>query len=107
MVALWGLLWCASHQDIEKIWIFGDSKVLIDHMNEKAWINTTLLGQWMERINCLKNQFISVTFFHVYREMNVVVDHLSKKGLECRSGVMQYHLFRVDGSGATGTVNLP
>ena len=101
VLALWGLLWLASHLYMDKIWIIRDSKVLIDHMNHKAIINLGSMVHWLERINLLKSTFSEISFHHVYREKNDIADQL-----EGNFGKMYYQLQKADGYGASGTVNL-
>ena len=39
MLALWGLLWFANQLYMEKLWVFGASKVLIEHMSKGTYLN--------------------------------------------------------------------
>lgn len=103
-LALWGLLLFACHLYLERIWVIGDSKVLIDHMNQKAAINLGSLAQWMDRITILKRSYSYISFHHVYREKNTVADSLSKKGLEGVFGEMHYQLVISNGQGAEGKI---
>ena len=64
-LALWGLLWFASHLCIEDIWVFGDSKVLIDYLNGNSKLSLGHLETWLERIDVLKDCFNSVLFNHI------------------------------------------
>lgn len=105
VLVLWGLFWFASQLFLDKIWIIGDSKVLIDHMNRKTSINLGSIAHWLERIELLKNSFLDITFRHVYRERNTVADRLLKKGVNGSFGIMYYQLHRLDGQGAAGAVN--
>lgn len=82
VLALWGLLWFANHLYMDKIWIIGDSKVLIDHMNHKDVINLGSMVHSLEKINLLKSTFSEISFHHVYREKNDIADRLSKKMLK-------------------------
>ena len=88
---------------MDKIWVFGDSKILIDHMNQKATLNPGMLSHWIERIHALKRTFSVISFSHVYREKNNEADRLSKKGLEGTFG--HYELINSNGTGAAGKVN--
>ena len=65
VLALWGLLLFASQLYMDKIQIIGDSKVVIDHMNMKTFINLGSLVHWLERINILKSSFLFISFNHV------------------------------------------
>ena len=61
-------------------------------MNKKAAINVGSLFHWLERIKSLKGSFTEISFHHIYREKNEVVDSLSKKGLEGSLGKIHYQL---------------
>ena len=89
-MALWGLLCFARKLLLESLWTIGDSKVLIDYVNQKVTINVNSIIQWMERIKTLKESFEEISFHHVYREKNIVANQLSKEGLDVRYGVMFY-----------------
>lgn len=102
VMALWGLLWFARQLLLDSLWTIGDSKVLIDYMNQKVTINVNSIIQWMERIKTLKESFEEISFHHVYREKNIVADRLSKEGLDVRSGVMFYQFTSLDDSVASG-----
>ena len=83
VITLWGLLWFANHLYVEQLWVFGDTKTLIDHMNSKSSLNLGMLSHWLERIYTLKSTFTFISFCsHVYREKNTEADRLSKRGLE-------------------------
>lgn len=103
-LALWGLMWFANHLCIDRISIYGDSKVLIDHLNKESSINQTILPTWMNRIEILRKKFSSITFSHTFREKNSQADRLSKMGLKSRFGEMHYELFEAKGRGAKGSL---
>ena len=103
-MALWGLMWWASFLGEEHIWIVGDSKVLIDHLNHNAIINLGPLSHWLRRIEILKSAFTGINYQHIYREKNTVADYLSKQGLKDVSGKMNYQLFNAQGLQAEGSV---
>ena len=104
IMALWGLMWWASFLGEEHIWIVGDSKVLIDHLNHNAIISLGTLSHWLRRIEILKTAFTGINSQHIYREKNTVADYLSKQGLKDASGKMNYQLFNAQGLQAEGSV---
>ena len=73
------LLWFATHLYVEELWVFGDLKIIMDHMNKGTKINLGALTHSIERIKDLKRSFTSINFSHVYREKNTEADRLSKK----------------------------
>ena len=104
ILALWGLMWFANHLRIDKISIFGDSKILIDHLNHEALINQNILSPWLLRIETQRMNFSFISFIHIYREKNSQADRLSKLGLQGRFREIHYELFDVEGRGAKGSV---
>lgn len=53
VLAMWGLLWVASQLFIENMWVYGDSKVIIDHLNKGTVLNPGTLMSWLEQIKTL------------------------------------------------------
>lgn len=104
VMALWGLLWWASYLCADKIWIVGDSKVLIDHLNHKENINPGTLSHWLRRIDRLRSVFAAISFHHIYREKNVIADGLSKQGLNANFGKVYYQLHNEHGLEVEGSV---
>ena len=104
-MALWGLLWVASHLYVERLWVFRDSKTLIDHMNNKSNINPGLVTHWIEHIHALNNNFNFISFCHVYRDKNEEANHLSKRGLEGTFGYISYELINSHGPSTEGSIN--
>ena len=96
----------ASLLCVENLWIFGDSKILIDHMNNKSNLNPGLITHWIERIHILREKFTFISFCHVYRDKNKEADRLSKKGLESIFGYMNYEYIISQGTIAEGVINL-
>ena len=107
LLAFWRLLWFANQLYIEEIWVFGDAKVIIDHLNRGTSLRPGNLAHWLERIHAIKRNFTTITFSHVYREKNIKADRLSKRGLNGRFGEMNYYeLYNASGAGADGKANL-
>lgn len=79
---LWGVLFCVKWLSLESLDVFGDTKVVIEWVNERSTLNPPMLSNWMSRIRELIGQFILVTFTHIYKEMNKTTNTLSKKGHE-------------------------
>jgi len=55
---------------------------------------------WMDRIKLLKNTFREIWFTHVYRELNMDADFLSKKALSKTEGKLEFSEW-VDGNERT------
>lgn len=94
VIALWGLLFFARHINLGQINIYGDAKIVIDWINERANLNAPMLTGWMERILNLKYSFDLISFSHVYREHNFLAESLSKKGLSATLGRSHFQFFQ-------------
>lgn len=106
VLALWGQMWFAHHLCIDRLSIYRDLQVLIDHLNKGMALNPEILTTWMglDHIEIMRKKFTSITFAHIYREKNTQDDRLTKKGLTERYGKMRYELFEATRKGAKGTV---
>lgn len=104
VIALWGLMWFTNHLRYDRIFIYGDSKVLIDHLLRKATINQNCMSSWLNRIDFQRKKFSSISFRHIYRERNSQADCLSKNGLQGRFGEINYEFIDEEGRGAKGSV---
>lgn len=47
ILALWGLLWIASQLCIDDLWVFGDSKVLVDYVNRGNKLDSVQHETWL------------------------------------------------------------
>ena len=81
VIAMWILLYCSRRLDSIYIKVNGDSKVVIDWINEKNRLQVVSLNSWFEKIKELVLTFLKISFLHIYREHDMVVDSLSKKSL--------------------------
>lgn len=85
-MALHGLLILCSFMDIGPINVYGDSKIIIDHVNGKLKISNDNLSGWLNRIASL---WKSATFpiVHTKQNQNVHANALSKKGMHAPIGI--------------------
>lgn len=81
VLACWGLMWFASQLCVENLCVYGDSKVLIEHLNKGTALNHRNLRSRLDRISILRKAFSAIHYNHIYREKNCMADRLSKKGL--------------------------
>jgi len=79
--ALAGLLAFCIFLDIQSISVFGDSKVMIDHVNGKCLIRSSHLTGWMDMIMFFWGLVKECSIQHIYRDQNQQADNLSKKGI--------------------------
>lgn len=88
-MVLHGLLIFCTILDIGPIHIYGDSKVIIEHVIGKHFIKNESLTGWMTRIAALwKPSLYSIS--HIKQLQNEEADELSKKGLQSSRGM--WHL---------------
>jgi hypothetical protein len=52
------------------------------------------LDQWKRRIMCLKEEFVYISFSHIYRVHNLVVDKLSKKVVGLPFDILYYQIWK-------------
>ena len=66
--------------------VYGDSKTIIDWVNDLAILEILSLEHWCQRIKDIIKGFYSFSCKHTYREHNPVADRLSKEALELDDG---------------------
>lgn len=93
LLALWGLLNMSLHCGIISLFIFGDSKVIVDWFNGEANLNVLILQDWKNRILSLRPSFSFIKALHIHREYNSQADSLSKQGLSGQLGLLQVEEF--------------
>lgn len=91
LLGSWALLTLASQLSILTIHVHGDSKVIIDWLRGKGRLQVVTLDYWKHRLRGLIDLFHSISFAHVYREYNEVVDNLSKQALLKEPGKIYYY----------------
>lgn len=80
------LLLISIFLNIKSLQIYGDSKIIIDHVNSKHSIKNHRLSGWMNRIDSLWKTIKDYAVNHVVRSHNTQVDELSEKGLQSQVG---------------------
>lgn len=80
ILALWGVMHCASWLVVDEILIVGDSKIVIDWAMGHHSLTVPSLIRWLEQISSLKAYFSSIYFCHIFREKNALTYQLSKCG---------------------------
>ena len=66
--------------------VYGDSKTIIDWVNDLETLEVLSLYHWCQRIKDIIKGFFSFSYKHIYREHNRVADRLSKEGMELDKG---------------------
>jgi ribonuclease HI len=96
LLGVWASLILATRLDIDQLQVLGDSKIVIDWLNNRGTLQVTSLMGWLDRILELKNSFNIIRFAHIYREENGEADTLSKKALQMPEGKIHYNKW-IDG----------
>lgn len=92
--ALWAVLKTAQRKNVLRIQLYGDSKMVIDWANGKSQIKAPQLQYVLSEIKDVLTSFVSVSFTHIYRELNEEADILSKMALALQPGVLIEEEFR-------------
>jgi len=92
LTGVWASLTFAHRLSIIDFHVIGDSKIVIDWLNEKGTLRSVSIDCWKDRIKELIKFFSFTSFVHVYREENQEADFfLSKKALTCGLGTIAYN----------------
>ena len=70
--------------------IFGDSMVVISWVKKLSTLNIPSLKHWCDDIFSMMLWAPPVSFNHIYRELNMLADDLSKKALKMNLGLGYY-----------------
>ena len=93
LLVLWGLLLFSQNRHIHIGQILGDLKVIIEWENQIHLIHSLDLSHWLSRVNSLLKTSPEIYFHHIYKELNGVVDILSKKAIGTKEGFILYEEF--------------
>ena len=86
--ALWSILKIAAEKNVQELQLCGDSKLTIDWENGQLQINALHLQHLLRAIRSQMENFESISFQHIYRELNEEADKLSKEALLLPPGLM-------------------
>jgi len=85
-MALAGLLTINNFLEIQKLQIFGDSKVITEHVLSKHQVKNIHIAGWLDRIAVLWRKGKDYHISHIDRHKNKKADALSKLGLTLPQG---------------------
>ncbi len=71
----------ALSRDIKRLYVFGDSQLVINQITNVYKVKNNLLQELYQEVQTLKTQFEYIEFTHVYREFNKRADALSNMAL--------------------------
>ena len=91
-MGLWVTLTLATIWSINKLQILGDSKVIIDWINQNGNLQEVNIDCWKQKTKDLAKNFKDISFQHIYRVHNKEADLLSKRALnEIEGRLTVYH----------------
>jgi ribonuclease HI len=91
LLGAWVTLILVNQWKIPKIQLMGDSKVIIDWLNQKGNLNVIDIEGWKRITKVLTTIFQEIIFQHIFREYNKEADRLSKQALLGPKGRLTYY----------------
>jgi ribonuclease HI len=101
LLGIWASLFLANFLGIQRMQAFGDSKVIIEWLNEKGKLDIVAIEGWKKRTKILCKKFQALTFHHIFREFNKEADTLSKEALLSPAGRLTFYQWEPGGGGET------
>jgi len=89
----------ANHMEIPSLHVMGDSKVVIDWLNDKGRLMVPSIEGWKKITKILIQNFQSIVFQHIFRVFNSNADFLSKQALMESEGLITYYKWTNGGEG--------
>lgn len=88
LCALWLLLYFARRLQVSSIVVMGDSSSIISWALGSSTLNVLILTEWIAAVRRFIGEFQHIHFAHVFREMNMEADILSKRALNSPAGII-------------------
>ena len=89
LAALHLVLNLVINNNITQMQVFGDSKMVVDWVNRKIQINAPHLQILLNIIRRMLESFTGLRISHIYRELNMEADGLSKLALLLDPGKLE------------------
>lgn len=105
LLGAWGTLTLAKLLDLQLIQLMGDSKVVIDWLDQKGRLQVVSIEAWKRCIKELIPTFQRIHFHHIFRESNRVADQMSKIALSAVKGRLTYFSWDGEKDGPNLTVD--
>ena len=90
LLSLWALLLTSQMMGIPLGHVYGDSLVIINWVKGSTALSLPDLVHWCRETKKLFSSFQGLSFTHIYREHNRLVDRLSKDALTFPQGKGRY-----------------
>ena len=99
LMGIWATLTLANHLVIHRLQAFGDSKVIIEWLNDRGKLDICTIEGWKNRIKVLSKKFQALSFDHIYKDFNIEAGKLSKEALLAPEGRLTYYQWEPKGVG--------
>jgi ribonuclease HI len=106
LTGAWATLTLARRLNLLDLVVLGDSRIVIDWLNGKVNLQATTLLSWKDRIREALQHFRTLSFPHIFREDNYVIDTLSKEALSMPFGQINYSQWEDGIEGPSSTILL-
>lgn len=106
LCALWLLLYFSQLKQVSSLVIMGDSSFIISWALGSSPLNVLLLTHWLVVVRNYICDFQHIHFAHVYREVNMEADMLSKLALDSSTGIILWEEWHEDLFYTRGSVDL-
>jgi ribonuclease HI len=106
LLGVWACLTLALRLNLDVTHVLGDSKIVIDWINQSNKLQVTSLLGWKTKIRELIAHFMDIKFTHIYREENMEADALSKLALQVPEGRIFYNKWQDGHEGPPLTLQL-
>jgi ribonuclease HI len=90
LLGVWATLTLATHLSLQKLQVLGDSKVIIEWLNNRGRLQASAIEGWKLRTKELIKYFQEISFQHIFREFNKEADQLSKQAIMNQKA--EYHI---------------
>jgi hypothetical protein len=102
----WVTLTLANLWKIPNLQLMGDSKVIIEWLNQKGNLHAIDIEGWKCRTKVLTTNFQEISFHHIFRDFNKEADRLSKQSLLDPKGRLTYYTWENGMTGPLSHINL-
>ena len=94
IMALWDGLLATVNMELSELHIYGDSDLIVGCIMGRLQIHIPDLQGWISRVWWLWHRLGSPPIAHIYRDLNMRADGLSKRGLNSDFGFIQVVHYR-------------
>jgi hypothetical protein len=98
-LGIWATLTLSIDLSLPKLQAMGDSRVIIDWLNDRGKIQACAIEGWKLRTKELIKKNQTISFHHIFRDFNKEADQLSKQALHEPEGKISFYLWEPGGIG--------